>query len=271
MTGLDTLAAIVADRPWRAVLLLAVLFGAAAFLSLYAIGNLKDQAVALTLHGNGHGQGLSAARLLAILGLPDALGAAIGLAAFIAALWLDLRGRLFSRFIDSAPDRAFLAAFGIMLAWLGHAYLFSGVLLAGDTGTHIARFHEISEWLIRNHELPGWTNFQYLGSSLLGFTGPLTYVIGGMVDWFVQDASTTAKLLLFTLHLIAGWLAFALLRRLGLSRFAATVGALAYAGSFAHLHLFLYRGVFPQAFTICFLLTIFLTAEGIMRAPCALA
>lgn len=255
-------AAIAAERPWRAVLLLAVLFGAAAFLSLYSIGELKDEAVALTLHG----QGISAARLLSVLGLPDALGAAIGLAAFFAALWLELRGRMFSRLIDSAPDRAFLAAFGIMLAWLGHAYLFSGILLAGDTGTHIARFHEISTGLIRNHELPGWTNFQYLGSSLLGFTGPLTYVVGGITDWFVQDASTTAKLLLFTLHMIAGWLAFALLRRLGLSRFAATVGALAYAGSFAHLHLFLYRGVFPQAFTICFLLTIFLTAEGIMRA-----
>lgn len=251
-----------ADRPWRAVLLLAVLFAAAAFLSLYSIGNLKDQAVALTLHG----QSLTDRRLLAVLGLRDALGAAIGLAAFAAAAWLEWRRCLFSNFIDVAPDRAFLAAFGIMLAWLGHAYLFSGVLLAGDTGTHIARFHEISTGLIQSHELPSWTNFQYLGSSLLGFTGPLTYVIGGVLDYFMQDATTTAKLLLFALHMVAGWLAFALLRHLGLSRFAASVGALAYAGSFAHLHLFLYRGVFPQAFTICFLLTIFLTAEGIMRA-----
>ena len=255
-------AGFVADRPWRAVLLLGILFSAAAFLSLYSIGNLKDQAVALSLHG----QGITAARLRSALGLWDALGAAVGLAALAAAVRLEIRGRLFSHFIATAPDRAFLTAFGIMLAWLGHAYLFSGVLLAGDTGTHIARFHEIRMGLIQDHALPGWTNYQYLGSSLLGFTGPLTYVIGGLLDYFVQDASATAKLLLFVLHMIAGWLCFALLRRLGLSRFAASLGALAYAGSFAHIHLFLYRGVFPQAFTICFLLIIFLTAEGVMRA-----
>lgn len=251
-----------ADRFWRAVLLLGVLCAAAAFLSLYSVGNLKDQVVALTLHG----QGLTATHLFSVLGLPDALGAAVGLTALAAAVWLEMRERLFSRFVDEAPDRAFLTLFGILLAWLGHAYLFSGILLAGDTGTHIARFHEIRMGLTQSHALPGWTNFQYLGSSLLGFIGPLTYVVGGVLDYFIQDASTTAKLLLFALHIIAGWLCFALFRRLDLSRFAAAIGALAYAGSFAHLHLFLYRGVFPQAFTICFLLAAFFTAEGVMRA-----
>ncbi|MEO6717338.1 MAG: hypothetical protein ABIM50_08850 [Novosphingobium sp.] len=255
-------AGLVAERPWRAVLLLAILFSAAGFVSLYSIGNLKDEAVSMSLHG----QGLSPTGLLSVLGLPDVLAAAVGLATLVTTVRLELRGHLLSSFIDTAPDRAFHTVFGIMLAWLGHAYLFSGVLLAGDTGTHIARFHEIRMGMIQDHALPGWTNFQYLGSSLLGFTGPLTYVIGGILDYFVQDASTTAKLLLFVLHMIAGCLCFALLRRLGLSRFAAGLGALAYAGSFAHIHLFLYRGVFPQAFTICFLLTIFLTAEGVMRA-----
>ena len=45
-------------------------------------------------------------------------------------------------------------------------------------------------------------NYQYLGSSLLGFTGPLTYVVGGAMDVVVRDPVVTAKGLLLALHLI---------------------------------------------------------------------
>lgn len=249
------------NRLWLGAPLLGLLCTAATYLSLHGIGNLKDRAVALSLGG----QRLSVGRLLPALGISDVVAGAIVLACLAAGLWLELRERLFSRWIDAASDRMFLAGFGILLAWLGHAYLFPGLLLAGDTGTHIARFHEIGSELAQHRPMPVWTNTQYLGSSLLGFTGPLTYVVGGALEAIVGDATTTAKLLLFALHMVAGWLAFALLRRLGCSRYAAALGALAYAGSFAHLHLFLYRGVFPQAFTICFLLAIFYAAEGMMR------
>jgi hypothetical protein len=240
--------------------MLGILCAVATFLSLHALGNLKDRAVALFLHG----QTLSIGSLVVGLGIWDTVCALVAIAAALIAIRQEVRDRAYSRFFATAPRGAFFVAVSILLAWLGHAYFFPGVLLGGDTGTHIARFLEVRRGLEQG-VLPQWTNYQYLGSPLLGFTGPLTYIIGGGLDYFVQDAVLTAKLLLFVLHLLAGWLCYALLRRLGLSPFGAAVGALGFAGSFAHLHLFLYRGVFPQAFTICFFLAVFLTAEGLMR------
>jgi hypothetical protein len=231
-----------------------------AFLSVHALGNLKDRAIALFLHG----QRLSIAALMPSFGIWDVVCALVVIASAFVAVRQEVRDRTFSRFFATAPRGSFVIAVSILLAWLGHAYFFPGVLLGGDTGTHIARFLEVRRGLEQG-VLPQWTNYQYLGSPLLGFTGPLTYVVGGGLDYFVQDAVLTAKLLLFVLHLLGGWLCYALLRRLGLSPFGAAIGALGFAGSFAHLHLFFYRGVFPQAFTICFFLAVFLTAEGLMR------
>lgn len=250
----------VTGKPWRVVLLLATLCMAVAFLSLHTLGHIKDRAIALVLHG----QSVSISALAGDIGVSDAIAVILAVAAIALAIRWERRQRAFSSFLKTSPRLAFWAAMSILLAWLGHAYFFSGVLLGGDTGTHISRFLEVRRGLEQG-VLPQWTNYQYLGSPLLGFTGPLTYVVGGIVDYFVKNAVETAKLLLFFLHLCSGWLFYALLRRFGLQRFGAAMGALAFAGSFAHLHLFMYRGVFPQAFTICFFIAVFLTAEGLMR------
>jgi 6-pyruvoyl-tetrahydropterin synthase related domain len=249
------------DPSWRVVLLLGAIVAPVTFLSLYTLGNLKDRTIGLVLHG----QSLSISALTADLGARDAAAVLCAVAAIAAAVCLERRERTFSAFLVTMPRMPFAVVFWILLAWLAHAYFFSGVLLGGDTGTHIARFLEVRRGL-EEGALPQWTNFQYLGSPLLGFTGPLTYVVGGAVDYFVHDSVVTAKLLLFGLNVLSGWLAYAVLRRFGLTCFGAALGALAFAGSFAHLHLFFYRGVFPQAFTICFFLAVFLTAEGLMRS-----
>jgi len=241
-------------------MLLGAIVAAVTFFSLHTLGNLKDRAIGLVLHG----QSLSISALTADLGARDAVAVLCAVAAIAAAVRLERRERVFSAFLITMPRIPSAVAFSILLAWLAHAYFFSGVLLGGDTGTHIARFLEVRRGLEQG-ALPQWTNFQYLGSPLLGFTGPLTYVVGGAIDYFVHDSVVTAKLLLFVLNVLSGWLAYAVLRRFGLTCFGAAIGALAFAGSFAHLHLFFYRGVFPQAFTICFFLAVFLTAEGLMR------
>ncbi len=207
--------------------------------------------------------------LWASLGPVDAVLAALCAAALVFLIYLEISRRVFSRFLVSATPAQSFALLTIVVAWLGQAYLFPGVLLGGDSGSHVARFLEVREGLEAG-SLPQWTNFDYLGSPLLGFTGPLIYVVGGALDLLVRDPVATAKILLFATHLAAGWVFYALLLRLNIARVAALLAAVGFAGSFAALHLFLYRGVFPQAFTILFLVLIFYAAEGIMRAGAGL-
>src|SRR5207244_7033320 len=100
---------------------------------------------------------------------------------------------------------------------------------------------------------------------LLEFTGALTYVVGGILDLAVKDPVCSAKALLFVAHLATGWLFYGLLRRFGIIPPAALVAAIGFSSSFALLNLFLYRGVYPQAFTILFVILLFYAAEGLMR------
>lgn len=253
-------------RPgWGAVagvFLLALTSLAASLITLERLQN-----AALAAYDAGLPVGLPV--LWAALGPADALLAASSAAALLFLVYLETSRRIFSRFLVAANPAQSFALLTIVVCWLGQAYLFPGVLLGGDSGSHVARFLEMREGLAAG-SLPQWTNFDYLGSPLLGFTGPLLYVAGGALDLLVRDPVATAKTLLFAAHLAAAWAFYALLLRLGLARPAALVAAIGFAGSFAALHLFLYRGVFPQAFTILFLVLIFYAAEGIMRAVGAL-
>ncbi len=254
-----------AGRGWDAVLGVLFLALASAASTLYTLERVKNAAV--IAYDERRPFGLSS--LWASLGPVDAALALLSAAALLLLIRLERRRRALSGFLLAAtPGQAF-ALLTIVVAWLGQAYLFPGLLLGGDTGSHIARFLEVREGLLAGG-LPQWTNFDYLGSPLLGFTGPLLYVVGGSLDVLVRDPVATAKILLFAAHLAAGWVFYALLLRLGVGRVAAMLAAIGFAGSFAILHLFLYLGVFPQAFTIVFLVSAFYAAEGIMRRVGAL-
>jgi hypothetical protein len=229
-------------------------------LSIHALARLRDAAIALAQHGDR----ITVNGLVSALGMTDA-ALAVGTVAGIALLarW-EWRSRAISRLLATASTTQSLALLTIIVGWLGQAYLFPGLLLGGDTGTHIARFLEVRRGLDAG-TLPQWTNYQYLGSSLLGFTGPFTYMVGGALDVLVRDPVVTAKIILFSMHLAAGWLFYALLRRLDFGNLPSLVAAIGFSGSFALLHLFLFRGVFPQAFTIVFFILVFYSAEGLMR------
>jgi hypothetical protein len=246
---------------WGAVAAVLLLALASAASSLFTLERLKNAVLAAVDEGRPVGLPV----LWASLGPTDAMLAALSAAALVLLIYLERSRRTFSRFLAVATPAQSFAMLTIIVAWLGQAYLFPGVLLGGDSGSHVARFLEVREGLEAG-TLPQWTNFDYLGSPLLGFTGPLLYVAGGALDLLVRDPVATAKILLFVTHLAVGWAFYALLLRLGIARVAAMLAAIGFAGSFAALHLFLYRGVFPQALTILFLVLIFYAAEGIMRA-----
>lgn len=233
--------------------------------SLLTINRLRDAAIEASLARAS----ITPGRLLAALGPLDLL---LALACCMALLWLvslEWRGRRLTSLLQDASQPQALAALAILLPWLGHCYLSPGVLLGGDTGSHISRYLEVSRGLDEG-VLSAWTNYQYAGAPLLWFTGPLLYVVGGAAAWLVGDAVVAAKGLLFVAQVASGFLFFALLRRLDVRPGLAAVAACGFAGCFALLHLFLYRGVFPQALTIVLLLLLFLAAEGLMRARGAL-
>lgn len=258
-------AARVVPSRWGVLAALAAFALASGLASLVTITRLRDAAIEASLAGVS----LTPGRLLSALGPLDLF---LALACAAALLWLaslEWRGRRLTSFLGDASQPQALAALAILLPWLGHCYFSPGVLLGGDTGTHISRFLEVARGLDEG-VLSAWTNYQYTGSPLLWFTGPLLYVVGGAAAWLTGDAVVAAKAVLFAAQVASGFLFFALLRRLDVRPGLAAVAACGFAGCFALLHLFLYRGVFPQALTIVLLLLLFLAAEGLMRARGAL-
>lgn len=193
----------------------------------------------------------------------------LGLAAVLSIAALAVAERRHgtgSRFLREMSPRQALALTLLLSAALGHAYLFPGRLLGGDTGAHIARIAALRAGLAAGR-LPLWSNDSYIGSDLLGYTGPLFFLVAGALDLIARDPYFTVKLILFASHVLSAGLMFGLLRRLGYTAAAATFGAVGYAGCFAQLHLFLYRGVLPQALTIPLLLLAFLAAERLAARP----
>jgi hypothetical protein len=228
--------------------------------SLYTVEHVQNWAIELAARG----QAFSPARLAGALGLTDYALVGAAFAICISLVFGEWQAKAFSKLLRTATPIQNFYILTIVGAWLGHSYLFPGLLLAGDTGSHIARFLEMRVGF-QQGAFPTWSNYQYLGSPLLEFTGPLTYVVGGILDLAVKDPVCTAKALLFMAHLATGWLFYGLLRRFGIIPAASLTAAIGFSSSFALLNLFLYRGVFPQAFTILFIILLFFSAEGLMR------
>lgn len=204
----------------------------------------------------------------ALQGLPIgawALIAAAGLAA-AATLFMEFRSRALSAAIGGSSRLGAALALGGLLLWFGHAYLYGGHLLGGDTGAHIARVAHFAAGLEQG-ELRYWDNAFYGGATLLQFTGPMFFWVAGAVAWLVKDPVVATKLVLLALHFVGGWGAYRLLRGYALPCAAAGIGAIVYAGAFAHLHLILYKGALPQALTLALLPLAFLAVDRLAAAP----
>jgi hypothetical protein len=239
---------------------IAGLAASSAALSLHAFSAIVARAATLARDGLA----ISPASLLPALGLTDGLLAGLTAILLWVLIWLEWRRRAISTMLWRANPTETWILLVILLLWLGHGFCFPGVLLAADSGSHIARFLEVSRGL-QEGIIPQWTNYQYLGSPLLAFTGPLTYILGGILTLAVGDAVIAVKILATVAHVLTGLFYYIFLRVLGLSRAAALIAAVGWTGSFAYLQMFLYRGLFPQLITVMLLPVLFLSAERLMR------
>lgn len=141
--------------------------------------------------------------------------------------------------------------FGAGLFWFGHAYLVPGDLLMGDLGNHIALVALRLRALTHGHD-PYWNNYQYLGQPVSEFYAPTTFWPITILALAFGPVWAT-KLFLLLAHLGSGLAAYALTRGYGASRLASWLAGLIYAGSFAHLHLMLFRGTVPNALSLALL------------------
>ncbi|HSF42010.1 MAG TPA: 6-pyruvoyl-tetrahydropterin synthase-related protein [Thermoanaerobaculia bacterium] len=166
----------------------------------------------------------------------------------LVAVW-EARGRELSRALTGSTGRSQAVLLAGVLLWLGHSYLYPGYLLSGDSSAHVVRIAYLAESL-REGQLPSWNNYQYLGAPFLQFTGPLLFWLGAPLTLALGDPTAGTKLLLFALFVLGGFAFYRLCRDLGLSRAASLLGAVAYSGSFAHLHVVLIKGNLPQAIVL---------------------
>ena len=190
--------------------------------------------------------------LLSLLGATDYL---LILSAVVTVLWvvlMEIRRSALSLALSDPSRSQFPIFAALLLAWFAHSYLHPGYLLGGDTGFHIARIHHFRLGLEQGKFI-FWDNFFNIGVPELQFTGPLLFWTGGIIAFLLGDSFLAAKLLLFLLHVLAGWAVYAVLRRSGIRPFPALIGAAVYSGAWAHLQLFHYKGVLPQAYTLLFL------------------
>lgn len=144
------------DGSNTAALVALVATGAAtAAVSFTTVNRLKDAAVEAALRDQAIGPG----RLLAALGPADGLLMTLAAGAVLVLLCLEWRCRALSRLFATAGPGECFVLLTMFAAWFGHSYFNPGVLLGGDTGTHVGRFFEVQRGLEAGR-LAVWTNYQ---------------------------------------------------------------------------------------------------------------
>ena len=132
-------------------------------------------------------------------------------------------------------------------------YLIPGLAVEGDASSHISRTQVIARG-ISSGEMIFWSNYWYLGSPVMQFTGPLYFWITGLfaAPWNgLAGVLWVTKVFLFLLHLCSGLSIAILARNLfakdEFRRTGCIVTGIAYMASFSHTHIIMLSGAFPQA------------------------
>ena len=237
---------------WIAVgLLIATL--AAAALAEWSIAEDVKAALIAAVRLDG---GLTATDTVAIVMSRAARPSAVAILlvcamAAIATVVIELRARAWSGIL-AAQQAPLLVTTAVLTLWFGHAYLGPGVLLSGDTVAHVSMAATRAAAVVAGQD-PTWTFLKYNGIPLQGFYAPTTYIPWLWLTRVTGDVSLALRLLLFAAHVLGAAGMFFAARRIGLDRSGAMFATLAFAGSFAHLHMLLYRGAIPQSVSIALL------------------
>lgn len=251
-----------APSPVLTLGLFSLLFVLAAAFGWWVIDPIKYEVLAAARAGGSVRDAALAA--VASRALPIGATAVVMAGAVLFLVVQEVRRRAVSRAVEAAGLAWLAVLLGGILLWFGHAYLYPGWMLAGDAGAHVTRIVQLG-LALREGEWPVWSNHYYLGAPFLQFTGPLFFHVGGILAALLGDGMLATKILLFVLHLVAGFAAYGLLRQLDAPRLPALAGTIVYAGAWGHLHLFVYSGVLPQAVTLALLPVVLIAADRCIR------
>lgn len=178
---------------------------------------------------------------------------------------LEVRTGAFSFLLTRDGTWAFALVGFSLLLWFTQAYFYPGHFLGGDTGAHVTRVAHFGRGLAEGKNL-FWNNYFYLGAPILQFYAPLFFWLGGGIFALTGDIDLSIKLLLLLLHLLSGIFFYGFMRAVGLRRFSALVGAISFAGAWAHTNLVLFKGTLPLTVVIALCPAAFLLAERMMRS-----
>jgi hypothetical protein len=245
-------------RP-QAAACLATLIAALLCLSFVTIERLKYAYLAAR-------PSLGPAFLAANLRPVDLILAATACAAAAGLALTEWRRRGLTRLLAGSSDHVLICLLLILLAWSAHAVLLPGLLSVGDSGSHVARVAHLMEAL-REHRFPYWDNAFFGGGLLLQNAGPVFHWAAAALGLVLNDATLAVKLTAFAARLAAGAFLFAALRRAGLTRPAAFLGALFFAGSYVMSYMVSVRGTFPQIVQCAAFAALLTCAESLLKHP----
>ncbi|MEF8702983.1 MAG: 6-pyruvoyl-tetrahydropterin synthase-related protein [Candidatus Accumulibacter sp. UW26] len=185
------------------------------------------------------------------------------LCAFLARL--EVRTGALSSLLTGDGTWAFVLVGLSLLLWFTQAYFYPGHFLGGDTGAHVTRVAHFGRGLAEGKNL-FWNNYFYVGAPILQFYAPLFFWLGGGIFALTGEIDLSIKLLLLLLHLLSGVFFYGFMRVVGLRRFSALLGAISFAGAWAHTNLVLFKGALPLTVVIALCPAAFLLAERMMRS-----
>jgi hypothetical protein len=200
---------------------------------------------------------------LALLRPIDAAIALAGILAFAATVLLEWRAHGLRRLLAADSPAALLLAMTAAILWFAHAHIAPGLIVVGDAGSHVARINHLA-MALRDGASPYWDNYFFAGGTLMQFTGPVFHWMATAATLLTGDATDGAKWITVSGRFVAAWFMFAWLRRIGLARPAAALGALFYAGSFFFTYLLSIRGTLPQIVNIAALPALLYCVECII-------
>jgi len=242
--------------------------GAGASLCALALGLTAFSFVTVEHIKTGYLAHRAAPSLHFLLGLIRPLDLAIIAAtalAGIALVAIEWRGRGLTHLLNGRAPRWQRASLLCLMIWYSHAVLLPGLLVTGDAGSHVARVSHLA-MALRNGSSLYWDNFIFGGGTLLQNTGPVFHWLAALTSVATGDPTLGVKLVSFAARLLAGVFMFAYLRRIGLARAAAFLGAAFFTGAYYMSYIVSIRGKFPQELHFTAFAATLFCLEGVLRA-----
>jgi hypothetical protein len=161
----------------------------------------------------------------------DFVFVSIGAALFLAICVLEVRFHALRRVLSGDSPGALAVLVAAIVLWFAHALFAPGLLVTGDAGSHVARVSHLA-MALRGGDSLYWDNSFFGGGTALQFTGPLFHWLAALICLVIGDATAAVKIEVIAGRCLSAWFFWLFLRRIGLGRTAAALGALFYGGAF---------------------------------------